>query len=71
MFVEIGENHGFTKRRGETDKNFKKRILYETSKSLNEDIQKVKYGLAGRDINEIKADYKELDEKNKNKKKKL
>uniref|UniRef100_A0AC34R3S0 Uncharacterized protein n=1 Tax=Panagrolaimus sp. JU765 TaxID=591449 RepID=A0AC34R3S0_9BILA len=60
--LELAEKHGFQKRPWETDAKFKKRMLRETDGDIQCELLKAKYGVGGRDVGEIKEDYKELDE---------
>jgi len=66
--TEETEKAGFVRRRYENETQFMRRVGNLTHHMVQEEFMKVKYELAGRDVKEIAADFKELDEKAKRRK---
>uniref|UniRef100_A0AC35G3Q8 Coiled-coil domain-containing protein 137 n=1 Tax=Panagrolaimus sp. PS1159 TaxID=55785 RepID=A0AC35G3Q8_9BILA len=66
--VDEARKHGFERRPWEDNRSFTKRIGRETRDAVNLEMLKVRHAMAGRDINEIREDYKQLDEAAKRKK---
>uniref|UniRef100_A0A7E4V051 Coiled-coil domain-containing protein 137 n=1 Tax=Panagrellus redivivus TaxID=6233 RepID=A0A7E4V051_PANRE len=59
---------GFQRRAWETDQAFQKRVNKETKLAVDEDMLKARYGMGGRDVNEIREEYKVIDEAEQRKK---
>uniref|UniRef100_A0A914XXR2 Coiled-coil domain-containing protein 137 n=1 Tax=Panagrolaimus superbus TaxID=310955 RepID=A0A914XXR2_9BILA len=68
VVLDEARKHGFERRPWEDNRSFTKRIDRETRDSVNLEMLKVRHAMAGRDINEIREDYKQLDEVAKRKK---
>jgi len=66
--IEETEKAGFVRRRYENEAQFMRRVGNLTHHLVQEEFMKVKYEIAGRDVKELAADLKELDEKAKRRK---
>jgi len=66
--IQLAQQYGFQKKIGEDEEQLRRRMLRETNRAIDHDMFRARFGLAGRDISELKKDYEELDEKARRKK---
>jgi len=66
--IQLAQQYGFQKKIGEDEEQLRKRMLRETNRAIDHDMFRARFGLAGRDISDLKKDYEELDEKARRKK---
>ncbi|KAI1730143.1 hypothetical protein Ddc_02827 [Ditylenchus destructor] len=67
-FLEETAKMGYAQRPWESEDLLLSRINRDTHKSVDEQLLKAKFGMAGRSIKDIAGDYKELDEKERRRK---